>query len=415
MSFIKSIWVSILVLLVVTWLACGPDTTHQFQISRHDTANFTNADADEMLDEATNLLQTNDGEGDVACNVALVRKGDVTEFLTGIGVINSPEDLYAVMGLPGEVKVVRHIFWCGVFSTFLGCSEIGGNSFIVTDLGPGNRSAVVWAHEFGHNKGLLDCHFNCQYKLMNRILHSANRRINSHECSAFLTPRTTIRQTGILTSVAQEPSGVAQLLDIKGFVCQTFIHGVPYEEAIRYGSDKVPILLEMLADTTEESYWSNIVLTMGMIGDEQTVEQIIAFIDKAIEGKLSTSQYTAKMTAIMALGYLINKSGSKKALTYLQDSLNPSVWTERKFKWTSSYHVNENDRNVQLSIMAIIGLGLSGHVEAGESLRSLQQPVATQEAKEFQAKVSDVINEALRAHEMIAKEGLIEYYRQAKY
>lgn len=49
---------------------------------------------------------------------------------------------------------------------------------------------------------------------------------------------------------------------------------------------------------------------------------------------------------------------------------------------------------------------------AREALVKLQQPAATETAKRFQARVSDVVSMALRDHEIIAKEGLAAYYRR---
>ncbi len=90
-------------------------------------------------------------------------------------------------------------------------------------------------------------------------------------------------------------------MDIKDFVRQTFIHGVPFEKANRYGAGDVDTLLGMLADRSQENYWSNIIVTLCIIGDDKAVDPIIAFI-KSSTGQLSHSQYTAKSSAIMALG-----------------------------------------------------------------------------------------------------------------
>lgn len=205
-----------------------------------------------------------------------------------------------------------------------------------------------------------------------------------------------------------------QPVDIKDFVRRIFVEGVPYEEASKYGPQDVSTLLEMLADPKEEAYRTTIVVTLGIIGDERAVDPLIAFLSQDVKGTLSHSEYTAKTSVLMALGYLINKSGSQKALTYLTDSLDPAVWAQRQVNWTSPYHTTMEDRNVQLSTMAILGLALSGHPAAAEALRSLQKPPRTKAAEEFQAQVSQVVTEALKAHEMIAKQGLVEYYRKQR-
>lgn len=209
--------------------------------------------------------------------------------------------------------------------------------------------------------------------------------------------------------------GAGQRTDIKDFVRQIFIHGVPYEEASKYDSTVVPVLLEMLTDPAEEEHWANIVVTLGMIGDERAVDPLIAFVEKDVGGTLSHSHYIAKTSAVMAMGYLINKSGSEKTLAYLKDSLKPEVWGDRKTTWTSPYHATVGDRNARMTKMAIVGLALSGHPAAAQALRSLQKPATTEAGKRFQAQVSDVVSEALRSHEMISKEGLAGYYRKSRF
>lgn len=218
--------------------------------------------------------------------------------------------------------------------------------------------------------------------------------------------------TGALgaTERADDPEQVA----IKDFVRLTFIHGVQYEEATKYGSDAVPTLLAMLADPAEEQQWPNIVVVLGMLGDERAVDPLIAFVGKGAEGVLSEAHYRAKTSAVMSMGYLINKTGNRKALTYLKESVETSVWTKRETAWTSPFHPAASERNLRLSKMAILGLALSGHPEARETLRSLQQPATTAAAREFQAQVGDLVSEALNAHEAIAKEGLAGYYRKSK-
>lgn len=203
-------------------------------------------------------------------------------------------------------------------------------------------------------------------------------------------------------------------VDVREFVRQTFFEGVPYEEASRYDGSVVPTLLAMLADLKEEPYWSNIVVTLGMIGDDRAVDPMIAFINKGATGTLSHAQYTARTSAVISLGYIVNKSKNAKALTYLKDSLNPQAWDKRETSWKSPYQASTEDRNIQLSTAAILGLALSGDPSAAEALRKLQQPADTEPARRFQAQTSSVAADALTANEMIAKEGLAAYYRKTK-
>lgn len=210
------------------------------------------------------------------------------------------------------------------------------------------------------------------------------------------------------TEVSSEPPQ-----EVKQFVSQTYIHGVPYEQASKYDSRQVPELLAMLGNPQEEANWPNVVVVLGIIGDPQTVEPLIAFAGKG-EGTLSHPQYIAKSSVLMALGYLINKSKDQKAFAFLTESLNPNVWQKRGLGWTSPYQAKMEERNLQLTKMAILGLALSGTPQAADALRSLQQNPPAEIAEGDRNQLKELATEALREHAMIAEKGLINYYRERK-
>ena len=107
----------------------------------------------------------------------------------------------------------------------------------------------------------------------------------------------------------------AQGQDIKSFVSQLYIEGVPYEEATLFDPDAaVPTLLDMLADPNEEQHWPNVVTTLGMLGDARAVEPLIQFLEEDPGKRLSHVHYIAKTGVMMALGYLINKDENQEAL-----------------------------------------------------------------------------------------------------
>jgi len=73
-------------------------------------------------------------------------------------------------------------------------------------------------------------------------------------------------------------AGSAGAVPIEEFVQRVYIHSVPYAEASKYDASEVPSLLKMLQSPGEQEHWSNIVATLGIIGDERAVEPVIAFI-----------------------------------------------------------------------------------------------------------------------------------------
>jgi hypothetical protein len=182
---------------------------------------------------------------------------------------------------------------------------------------------------------------------------------------------------------------------------------------MRYGSQAVPTLLDMLADPKEGEAWKNIVIVLGMLGDEQAVAPLTSLIEQGAEGEITFSQYEAKKAALLGLGYLINKAGNQRALDYLRGGLTPSVWPQRGITWTSPDHQTATERNRELSRLAIIGLGLSGNPTAEDALRKLLAPPATATETAFREQMSGGISEALKANQRIADEGLAKYYRTA--
>ena len=162
-----------------------PPVTQSLSVTRFTTATLDNARADAILAHATNVLKTNDGPGDVACAVELVRQGDVTTFATGDGSIDSQAEFTAVViNPPGNVKVVNAINWCGSLApNIIGCAPVPGNALAVVRFTE-NQEGILWAHEYGHNKGLSH-RSNDQNVVMFPSIATNRRRVNQAECDAY--------------------------------------------------------------------------------------------------------------------------------------------------------------------------------------------------------------------------------------
>jgi hypothetical protein len=203
---------------------------------------------------------------------------------------------------------------------------------------------------------------------------------------------------------------LAENAELSNFVHQTHMHGVPYDAAIRLDPEEaVPALLKMLQDPKEEQYWPNIVITLGMLGDQRAIAPLIKFLEADPGRELSRPHYIAKTGVVMALGYSIHRKENSGALKYLIESAKPNVWSRRKLTWISPDHPQAEGRDEQLSTMAILGLALSGHPYAWDALIDLRQPAADARLAKFQSRVAPVIAEAISAHEKIAGEGMSRY------
>jgi hypothetical protein len=399
----------------------GGGVVHRLQISRYTTAALTNADADRILGDATTVLRTSDGPDDVATDATMQRNGDVTTFTAGDGSIDSSAEFGTVIGLPGQVKVVNQINWCGsLIPNVIGCAPVPGGSLAVVRF-TANLEGILWAHEYGHNKGRG--HRDDPNAVMNGVIGSTHRRVNAEESTAFLTlpatgavfaagpPQPAGTDTGATGGAASAQAGGGPQQDVRDFVRQVFIHGMPFEQATRYGTAAVPTLLDMLRDPAEEEHWPNIAVMLGMIGDERAVEPMIAFIEAGGQDRLSPAHYRAKTSALMSLGYVVNRNGNQRALAYLRDSVQPDVWAQRSIRGNAPFQASTEDRNADFSKHAVLGLALAGRPEAAQVLRSLQQPAATDAQRAFQAQVGDLVTDALAENERISREGLAGYYR----
>jgi hypothetical protein len=393
---------------VWVYTVCGRDpgpplVTHNWAVSRFTTSTLNNADADRITADATTVAQVSDGPGDVACNIRMARTGNVTTFATGTGAINSGADFSAVIGLPGRVKVVNQINWCGgLIPNVIGCAPVPGNSFAVVRFTPA-LEGILWLHEFGHNKGLP--HRNDANAVMAPSIASTRLHLNTTECNALRVTPMLDEPVAIMASAAVHD----ELPDIEEFVRQIYFHGVPFEDASQYGPDVIPILEQMLQDPAEMEYWGTIVVTIGMIGEPEGTEPLIDFITRTGGEELTREEYAARTAAVMSLGYIVNQSGDEQALDFLIEAARPGWWEGEAAP--APFHAAAEEAENDLATHAILGLALAATEEAIEALEALQEPADDEpRLREFQAAASGVIAEALSEAQRIREVGLEEYY-----
>jgi len=205
-------------------------------------------------------------------------------------------------------------------------------------------------------------------------------------------------------------------VEIEEFVRQMFVNGVPYEEAVKYNADEANRILDLLNDREEEQYWANVVIVASIAGDERVVEPLIDFIESGQRGRgeLNQMHYNAKTSAIMSLGYVVHHTGSREALDYMIESLDPEVWDTRRINWGSAIHDSEDDLYIQLSTMSVLGLGLSGNEEAAEALQTIDERADSRLGQRFVGQLNGTLEEALDANQTISDVGMAEYYRQSE-
>lgn len=385
-----------------------PAVVHNLPVARFTTTTLTNADADRIMADGTTVAQTADFAGDVACNIEMRRSGTVTTFTTGDGSLDSSAEFNAVISLPGWIKAVNQINWCGsIGAGIIGCAPVPGTSLTVVRF-TANLEGILWLHEFAHNKGRS--HRNGVNNVMHPSIGATRLGLNTDECTALSAPSPAIGGAALVLAAGGGSShdamdtGIEPPADVRDFVRQHFFHGVPYDVARSYGSEAAETLLEMLADPAEQEWWVNIVAVAGMIGaEDQVFEPLVGFLEDTGD-VLSAEHYRAKATVPLALGYLANQSGSEAAVDYLVAAAEPGYWADRNVG-RAEFQASVIDRNTDLATKAILGLALSGTDQAFEALQQMQERGAP-----GLPEAESVIVEALQANRVIAAQGLSEYY-----
>jgi hypothetical protein len=384
----------------------------QVIVNRHTSVpGISNQRVDEILAEGQSLLQTVDGRGDEPANVSFQRQGNVGTFSDGNGVVDSEQAFNEIHEAAGNVKIVRSITWCGqVNASIIGCARLGldGMSIVIEPF-TRDQEAVLWMHEYGHNRGLS--HRDVANALMRPFIAKSHTHLNSGEAEAFVNgPRGLAaadakgekegdkhdaRVEAAEGGGADEPIG-----DVREFVRRMYLHGIPYEVASKLPRDAVPTLLELLNNPEEKDYWTNIVTTLGFIGDERAVKPLVEFVSEN-NGEIGPQEFRAKEGALIHLGDLINKTQNKQALAFLKQVAAGESLREARLA-AAAADVQE-DPVASFRTAAVLGLALSGSDEAAAVIENANR-VAPANADNRAA-----LSEAQRIYATVKEKGLAAY------
>jgi len=202
-----------------------------------------------------------------------------------------------------------------------------------------------------------------------------------------------------------------KLVPVEQFVQQAFPHGVPIIEARKYGLADSARLLGLLKLQDNLEVHSNILETIGHIGDPVATRRVIDYIHRG-QGEISAAAFRAKSNAFLCLGYMVNKTGNPVALNYLVNSLELETWQARKLQWRVAFLPDDVSRDLQLIRQAAIGLTLSGHPQAASAMKQRLSP--SNDDNDFAAASSDMLQQMLRANQAISSQGLQAYMLDAQ-
>lgn len=340
-----------------------------------DVTGLGDAEADRILADASVVLQTMDGPGDTPCPVTLRRRGPVGRLSPTMPlVIRSLEDFEAVSrNETGQrvVRVVSGIGWCGRESEgIIGCASIPGTVLVVRREQPVLEGSL-WAHEFGHNRGLD--HASERPRIMFFAMLGDQRTVTRQECAAFDGPEPALagapaRLPGAATLATETiPS------DVTAFVAQRWPHGFPTMAATRFSPEEVRQVLPLLSRAEAVGSWENVVLLAGAAGGPGTAEELIRFLRGTAWDPANPAATQGKLAVPPALGYLANRLNDRTALAFLLEASRPGFWVSIASRATAVERRIGLER--ALASQTVTGLSLSGRPEARQRILALQGQV----------------------------------------
>lgn len=161
--------------------------THTLTVSRFNGVDdFTEDNAQEIIAHMARILLTDDdgtGPNDVGCDVNFTLAGVVETFDDGYGEVVSEQDFQEIINLPGDVKVVEDVRWCkDTIGNIGACSD--RNTFVVETGLPLATAGSLWAHEFGHVRGLEHRHDE-PTMVMNAVVSDRSQQVEDWECRQY--------------------------------------------------------------------------------------------------------------------------------------------------------------------------------------------------------------------------------------
>ena len=234
---------------------------------------------------------------------------------------------------------------------------------------------------------------------MKRAEALVSRHASRSPTVALVAAMTLLSLTAIPRELqAQDPPVEEELW---AFVSSGWSHGTPYARAEEFRSraDAADLLRKWLDDPARARAWKNIVLTLGVIGNDDDTSRLRRFI---IEGSSSINdpllrERAAALQALAFLGHEADANGRESgALDFLIRSISPGsdFWRVETFNWSVTDEQARTQLTRALGHQLVLALSLIGSDRTGELLQSIvgsDRPVD-----------SGVLEDALRAHEAVS-------------
>jgi hypothetical protein len=279
------------------------------------------------------------------------------------------------------------------------------------DIPDKNVEGILWAHEFGHTKGLN--HRPDANALMNPTAATGHTVVNESECAAMVSPPTFSPRTA--------RKGVRFQAQSDGESIKDFVHHnsgqLDILAAKKYGSSSIPELVTMLNSPEEKHYSTVIIKLLGILGDDETVGTLTDYL-RTGSGEITPSEYRAKMASILSIGYLANshyvrnsKDSGGPALQFLTKVTSPGSVDQLIGEWRLKGQ-DEHARDSDVIRTAILALGVSGTPLAADLLDTLAKRTQSFGLVPGEVDMSDVIKLAKQENVRVKEDGLVGYYQK---
>lgn len=344
--------------------AVGPTSQvrHDLSFAQHASLDFqlrvTPADGRRIARDVSKLLQTDQGALGEKCNVEFNFQGEIGKFLeheipfairNQTDFDNAREHAFQTTF---AAFIVGRIAWCGRTRPGIrGCSDKPGRLMLIeSPKSPNLQGALgglLVVHELMHTSGSPH-NPKTQYILYEDISKGGPGR-TAVECQLLATnlggrsitmvAGLRVKKDDLLRRQAQvDVSGKTVSGDVAKqagfdstsqpaldeFVEAFWMHGVPYQLAQKFSEVDAETLIRRLATETNENVRANIVATLGAIGSKTAVDTLSGIVLSKRGEELSSSEYSVKADAMIALAWASGKRA--EAADLLLKGLQPGFW-----------------------------------------------------------------------------------------
>ncbi|MCP4002848.1 MAG: hypothetical protein GY725_01505 [bacterium] len=153
-------------------------------------------------------------------------------------------------------------------------------------------------------------------------------------------------------------------------VKQTWIEGLPYDQARALSDAGIARLAEILADPGELQWHANAITALGMSGHRDAFEALGVFANRTHSREVDRDTYRALNALPFAMGHLARVE--PRALARLEAALADSELPTWQYKHLSGSRLRD-----QIQTSCITGLGLAGRADLVRAHRSKTKRNAT--------------------------------------